>query len=187
MKISFLHTASALTLFTALLCSCQHNEPKQVAPPLTQQEVNNGLIDSHKAFLLQQEDEIKQYIKRHGYTMQRTASGIYYMLEEHGKGEQAKVGEIATVSYVITLLDGTVCYNSQKDGPKQFKIGEDDIEDGVHEAVELMHVGDKGKFIIPSDLANGLVGDKDKIPPGALVIYDITLLAITHTKPALAK
>lgn len=186
MKTLFLNSACALFL-TAFLCSCHNNRPQQIEPQLTQQQVNNGLIDSHKAFLRQQEDEIKEYIKRHGFDMQRTASGIYYTIQEHGKGEQAKVGEIATVSYAISLLDGTVCYNSKKDGPKQFKIGEDDVEDGVHEAVELMHVGDKGKFIIPTELANGLLGDRDKIPPGVPVIYDITLLSITQAKPALAK
>jgi FKBP-type peptidyl-prolyl cis-trans isomerase len=170
-----------------IVFGCHNDEPKNTTPPLTQKQVNNGLIKSHTEFLLQQEDEIKQYIKRHNYDMQRTQTGIYYMITAPGKGAQAKVGEIASVSYTISLLDGTLCYDTHNEGPKQFKVGEDEVESGVHEAVQLMHVGDKAMFIIPSNLANGLVGDKDKIPPGAIVIYNIELISIKETKPALSK
>jgi len=169
------------------LSSCNTDEPKTTTPPLTQKEVNNGLIESHQKFLLQQEDDIKQYVARHNYDMQRTATGIYYKIMEPGKGDKAEVGEFATVNYTISLLDGTVCYDTKQDGPKQFKIGEDEVESGVHEAVQLMHIGDKAMFIIPSNLANGLVGDKDKIPPGAVVIYNINLIALTKAKPSLSK
>lgn len=171
------------------LSSCHNNsDDEQIdKPQITQKDVNNGLIKSHQEFLLQQEDEIKQYIARHNFTMQRTATGIYYNILEHGNGDKAEVGEIATVEYTITLLDGTVCYDTKNDGPKQFKIGEDEVESGVHEAVQLMHIGDRAMFIIPSNLANGLVGDRDKIPPAAIVIYNIKLLALTKTKPSLSK
>ncbi|MGP8217780.1 MAG: FKBP-type peptidyl-prolyl cis-trans isomerase [Bacteroidia bacterium] len=176
-----------LLVIVALVYGCNTDEPKAAKPELTQKQVNNGLIQSHKEFLLQQEDEIKQYIKRHNYDMQRTASGIYYKILESGTGELAKVGEIATVSYTINLLDGTLCYETPKGGSKQFKVGEDEVESGVHEAVQLMHAGDKAMFIIPSNLANGLVGDNDKIPPGASVVYNINLLSVSQTKPALSK
>ena len=117
--------------------------------------------------------------------MQGTSTGIYYMIYRHGNGQQPVVGDYATVSYSISLLDGTLCYDSKKDGPKRFRVGEDIEESGVHQAVEMMHTGDEGLFIIPSNLAQGLVGDRDKIPPGAVVIYDIHLLAVS--KPGVAK
>lgn len=163
-------------------CGCSTKQ-QNANLPLTQKEVNNGLIRSHKEFLIQQEDEIRQYVKEHNYDMQRTASGIYYKIEEKGKGEPAITGDIATVKYTISLLDGTLCYDTRNERPKQFKVGEDAVESGVHEAVQLMHVGDKAMFIIPSNLANGLVGDNDKIPPGAIVIYDISLLSVLHVAP----
>jgi FKBP-type peptidyl-prolyl cis-trans isomerase len=187
MTTRFLYNAFIIVTSLAVLSSCGNNETRHTHPEITQKEVNNGLINSHKEFLLQQEDEIKQYVVRHNYDMQKTASGIYYKINVQGKGEQAKVGEFASVSYTISLLDGTVCYDTRNEGPKQFKVGEDEVESGVHEAVQLMHVGDKATFIIPSNLANGLVGDKDKIPPGSIVIYDITLLSVTHVTSSLAK
>jgi FKBP-type peptidyl-prolyl cis-trans isomerase len=179
MKLRYLHSISiAIVVF---ICSC-HEQPKPPPPEPTQEEIKQQLIKSHIMYVKQQTDEINQYIKQHNYDMQATQTGIHYMIYEHGKGELAKSGKVATVSYVISLLNGTVCYDSKKDGPKQFLIGEDEVESGVHQAVQLMHVGDKGLFIIPSYLANGLVGDKDKIPPGSIVLYDISLLAIADKR-----
>ena len=186
MKIRFLYNP-AVVVSIAFFCGCHTDEQQNTHSQLTQKEVNNGLINSHKEFLLQQEDEIKQYVKRHNYDMQRTASSIYYKIETPGKGERAKVGEFASVSYSISLLDGTVCYDTHNEGPKRFKVGEDEVESGVHEAVQLMHVGDRAMFIIPSNLANGLVGDKDKIPPGAIVIYVINLLSVNQATSSLSK
>jgi len=40
----------------------------------------------------------------------------------------------------------------------------------------LMNKGAKAKFILPSHLAHGLLGDENKIPSNATVIYDIELL-----------
>jgi FKBP-type peptidyl-prolyl cis-trans isomerase len=48
----------------------------------------------------------------------------------------------------------------------------------LHEGIQLLHVGDKAIFILPSHLAHGLLGDEDKIPPHSAVIYDIELLGI---------
>ena len=164
------------------ITACHDDKPTNVPQPPTEQQVKQELIKSHQMYVKQEGDEIDQYIKSHGYTMQTTKRGMHYMFLEHGKGQQPKVGDYATVSYSISLLDGTVCYDSKNEGPKQFKVGEDAVESGVHLAVEMMHVGDKALFIIPSYLAHGLVGDRDKIPPGAVVVYNITLLSVKNTQ-----
>jgi FKBP-type peptidyl-prolyl cis-trans isomerase FkpA len=39
-------------------------------------------------------------------------------------------------------------------------------------------VGDKAILILPSHLAHGLVGDENKIPPKASVIYELELLSL---------
>jgi FKBP-type peptidyl-prolyl cis-trans isomerase len=57
-------------------------------------------------------------------------------------------------------------------------IGKDNIESGLHEALQLMRIGDKMRFILPSHLAHGLIGDQTKIPPRASVIYEIELLEL---------
>jgi FKBP-type peptidyl-prolyl cis-trans isomerase len=132
-------------------------------------------------YIQQETDEINQYIKVHQYPMLTTGTGIHYMIYEHGQGKDlTKVGNYVQIAYTIKLLDGTLCYDSKKDGPREFLVGKDDVETGIHQAVQLMHLGDKGLFILPSYLAQGIAGDRDKIPPGAVVVYDITLLRVQN-------
>jgi FKBP-type peptidyl-prolyl cis-trans isomerase len=180
MKSGF-HFFGAVTI-AICLGSCsgeqQHNAPLPPPEP-THEQIESGLVKSHQMYIQQEQDEINQYIRQHNYTMRGDSTGMHYMISGPTKGEMPGMGDIVTVSYTISLLDGTVQYDSRKDGePRQFRVGQDAVETGIHRAVELMHVGDKGKFILPSYLAQGLVGDKDKIPPGAVVVYDMELLAV---------
>lgn len=164
------------------IAGCHNNQQDDDAyPPITGQDINKGLIPSQKMYLKQEKDEINEYINTHHYPMQTTGTGIHYWIYEHGKGEVPRLGQYVLIDYTISLLDGTVCYDSKQDHPREFCVGKDDVESGVHQAVQMMHLGDKGLFILPSYLAHGVVGDRDKIPPGAVVVYDITLLKIQNT------
>ncbi len=180
----FIRTIPAMTGCLAaylILSSCDNRQPQIRSIPqqaLTEKQAKDELIPSHRMYVKQEEDEIKQYIRQHKYNMLSTPTGIYYMIIRHGEGTVPEVKNIVKVTYRISLLDGTLCYDSKRDGPKEFMVGEDVEESGVHQAVQLMHQGDKGLFIIPSYLAMGLVGDHDKIPPGAVVVYEIDLLAV---------
>ncbi len=166
-------------IFIFSFSGCHNPQQDDNLKPLPNaQEVNKQLIPSQQKFIRQETDEINQYIKLHNYNMAATSTGIRYMIYEHGTGDIAKVGNYAQIAYTISLMDGTLCYDSKKDGPREFRVGKDDVESGVHQAVELMHKGDKGLFIIPSFLAQGIAGDRDKIPPSSVVIYDITLLKL---------
>ena len=168
-----------LLLFITFTCGCHNQQNDDIMPPPPNtQEVNKELIPSQIKYIRQEADEINQYIKMHGYPMQTTGTGIHYWIYEHGNGPLVKSGEYVQVAYTIKLLDDSVCYDSQHDGPREFCVGKDDVESGVHQAVQLMHQGDKGLFIIPSYLAHGIAGDRDKIPPSAVVIYDISLLRL---------
>jgi FKBP-type peptidyl-prolyl cis-trans isomerase FkpA len=163
------------------LASCGEKE-KPKKQQYTQQQVKDLSVQMNTWDEKRQRDEINQYIKAHGWEMEETASGLRYMMIAPGKGEQAKAGQTAKVDYKISLLDGTVCYTSEKDGPKNVFIGKDNIEADLHEAIQLMHVGDKMRFILPSHLAHGLTGDQSKIPPLSSVVYEITLLSVKDGK-----
>ena len=106
-------------------------------------------------------------------------SFIYYKSELN---DTARVGDAVLVDFSVELLDGTICYTSEKEGPESFIVEKADIESGLHEAMQQMCTGDKGKFILPSFMAHGLIGDEDKIPPLTPVIYDIHLIEIDHAE-----
>ena len=138
-----------------------------------------GALERVNKYEVQKEsDEINQYILRHNWTMEKTGTGLRYIIIEKGKGAQPKSGDFVSVNYKISLLDGTVCYSSDKDGSKEFKVEGDNVESGLHQAALLMHIGDKAKFILPSYMANGLQSDNDQIPPLSAIVVDMELLAV---------
>ena len=141
-------------------------------------EFQDKLVDANKMYVRKESDEIDQYVKHRAWEMTTTGTGLRYMITKKGTGAAAVINKYAKVNYKISLLDGTVCYSSDSTGAKTFLIGEDNVESGLHEGIQLLHVGDKAVFILPSHLAHGLIGDESKIPPKASVIYDIELLSI---------
>jgi FKBP-type peptidyl-prolyl cis-trans isomerase FkpA len=166
----------AAALLTACGCGNKHNG----RGPSDAQIQQKDLIEREKQYVKLESDNIDQYVKRQGWDkeMKVSGTGLRYMFYKRGSGEQAANEKFAKVSFKISLLDGTECYSSEKDGPKEFRIGRDNVESGLHEAVAMMRVGDKAIFILPSHLAHGLMGDFNKIPPKASVVYDIELLGL---------
>lgn len=173
-----------LNLFTVLLvatmlhsCGDGHKKTTQKTN-IQSKEFQDKLIEANKMYVKRENDEIDQYVAHRGWKMTTTGTGLRYMITQKGTGERAVNEKQAKVNYKISLLDGTVCYSSDSTGAKVFVIGKDNVESGLHEGIQLLHVGDKAIFILPSHLAHGLIGDENKIPPHATVIYDIQLLAI---------
>ncbi len=164
-------------VFLFLMIACGEKE-KPKRQQYTKEQVKDLSVQMNTWDEKRQNDEINQYIKAHDWQMEMTPTGLRYMLLKTGKGPLAKKGQIAKVVYKISLLDGTICYSSDKDGPKDFLIGKDYVESGVHEGIQLMHEGDKMRFILPSHLAQGLTGDQTQIPPLSSVIYEIELLGL---------
>ncbi|MFM7473966.1 MAG: FKBP-type peptidyl-prolyl cis-trans isomerase [Crocinitomicaceae bacterium] len=48
----------------------------------------------------------------------------------------------------------------------------------MQEGIKLMRVGEEAKFILPSYLGHGLLGDRYTIPPQAILYIDVKLLEI---------
>jgi FKBP-type peptidyl-prolyl cis-trans isomerase len=150
----------------------------QQGEAVTKQELKEPLIEANRTITEIESDKIDKYIKRRNWKVETSGTGLRYFIYEHGEGEEAKEGRLALVHYEITLLDGTLCYTSANAEPRQFRIGQDHVESGIHEGIMYMRVGDRAKFILPSHLAHGLTGDQQKIPPRSVLIIDLHLLAL---------
>jgi len=169
----------SLCLFYIFLCSCSQNHPQKTKQPdYNSKEFKDKLIEANKMYVKRESDEIDQYVAHKGWQMTTTGTGLRYMIIEKGTGELAKPEQFAKVKYKISLLDGKVCYSSDSTGAREFKISHDNVESGLHEGIQYLRVGDKAKFILPSHLAHGLIGDESKIPPKSSVVYDIDLLSL---------
>ena len=81
------------------------------------------------------------------------------------------------VHYEGRLLDGTVFDSSYQRGqPAGFPLNA--VIPGWTEGVQLMNTGSKYRFIVPPELAYGSAGAGGVIPPGAVLEFDVELLAV---------
>lgn len=106
-----------------------------------------------------------------------TESGLQYKIITRGTGPKPTAESKVTVNYEGRLLDGTVFDSSIKQG-KPITFGLNRVIRGWTEGVQLMPVGSKFIFYIPSDLAYGDRGAGNDIPGGATLIFEIELLSI---------
>jgi FKBP-type peptidyl-prolyl cis-trans isomerase FklB len=110
-----------------------------------------------------------------------TKSGLQYKVLKSGSGESPKAEDTVKVHYHGTLIDGSVFDSSVERGePVEFPLN--GVIPGWTEGVQLMKVGDKFQFFIPSKLAYGEQGRGGMIGPNTALIFEVELLGITKSK-----
>ena len=109
---------------------------------------------------------------------QTTPSGLKYVTVVEGTGASPKETDVVTVHYTVRLLDGTVFDSSVERGePTSFPLQM--VIKGWTEGLQLMKVGGKTVFYIPSDLAYGPQGTPGgPIGPNADLIFEVELIGI---------
>ena len=109
-----------------------------------------------------------------------TATGLGYVDLVEGPGAQPKPGDSVSVHYTGWLKSGQQ-FDSSHDRaqPLVFAIGRGRVIKGWDEGVGTMRVGGKRKLVIPAHLGYGERGAGGVIPPGATLIFEVELLAVT--------
>ncbi len=131
-------------------------------------EMNAKAVEAGKKFL---EDNAK----REG--VKTTESGLQYEVVKAAKGRQPTENDVVTVHYEGSLTDGTVFDSSIKRGsPIDLPVG--GVIPGWVEGLQLMHVGEKYKLYIPSELAYGEQSPSPLIPANSVLVFDLELLDI---------
>jgi peptidylprolyl isomerase len=107
----------------------------------------------------------------------QTASGLQYEVVQKGDGDaHPTANSTVKVHYHGTLLDGSV-FDSSVDRGEPISFPLNRVIKGWTEGVQLMVVGDKFRFFIPSELAYGNQS-AGSIKPGSTLIFEVELLAI---------
>lgn len=128
--------------------------------------------------LKNQAGDFEKWVKANYPTAKGTGTGLYYIMEKEGTGEQAASGKNVSVHYSLKLLDGKVVDESYSRGPLPFTLGTGQVIKGWEEGIALMKVGAKCKLIIPYWLAYGEAGMGGTIPPSATLLFDTELVEI---------
>lgn len=123
-------------------------------------------IEIGKAFLA--ENATKEGVKT-------TDSGLQYLVLEEGTGtEHPTAKSKVKVHYHGTTIDGKV-FDSSVDRGQPIEFGLGQVIKGWTEGVQLMVVGQKVRFFIPSNLAYGNRA-AGSIQPGSVLIFEVELL-----------
>jgi len=103
-------------------------------------------------------------------------SGLQYKILTAAEGRKPTDDDTVVCHYQGMLFNGTVFDSSYGAEPATFAVK--DVIAGFREAVQLMPVGSKWQFFIPSNLAYGERGAGNVIEPNATLIFEIELISI---------
>ncbi|HEV3252328.1 MAG TPA: FKBP-type peptidyl-prolyl cis-trans isomerase [Puia sp.] len=104
-------------------------------------------------------------------------SGLQYEVITQGTGEKPNAISTVTCHYHGSLIDGTVFDSSVKRGkPASFPLN--GVIKGWTEGLQLMSVGSKWRFFIPSNLGYGDRQAGSEIGPNSVLIFEVELLGI---------
>lgn len=155
--------------------ACTENKPEE-------KPMNWNMNEStklNKELAIEQDIDIDLFLAQHEHwKVDTTGSGLRIVWFKRTEGSLPQANQNAKVQYKVTLLDGTLVYETEKDEYDIFRVDNSDVESGIHEGIKLMRAGEKAKLIFPSHLAHGLVGDMDKIPPLSPLVVDLELIEI---------
>ncbi len=105
-------------------------------------------------------------------------NGLIIEVLQEGSGPEAKEGNVATVHYTGTFIDGSVFDSSVTRGePFAFTLGGNRVIAGWEQGVLGMKVGEKRRLTVPYTLGYGEAG-YGPIPAKSTLMFDIELLKI---------
>jgi len=167
-----------LVALQMLAISCQSPGPEDRQPAVDQSDVKESLIKANRFLIRSEEEDIADFLRRYGWKMERSGTGLRYLIESTKIGQTARYGQRVSLKYKVMLLTGDVIYDSDRLGLKEFTVGRGGVETGLEEGILMLRKGDQAKFVLPSHLAFGLLGDSEKIPPRTPIVYIIEVVDI---------
>jgi len=150
------------------------------------------MLASNSPDIKKNQEEVEKYIKSKKLKAEKTASGLYIVMETPGTGDNVMPGNKVKVNYTGRLLDGKLFDTSDPEiakkenkyqegrpyGPFEVPVGEGRVIMGWEEGLTKFNKGAKGKLIIPAYLGYGSQGAGAMIPANAGLEFDIEIVDI---------
>lgn len=143
-----------VVLFSILLMSCSADSSETVD------------------YVAKNEKDIADFVAENNLNAKRTDSGLYYVINDPGTGEQPTYTSNITVAYKGYFLNGTVF--DQSDGVS-FDLHS--AIPGWTEGISYFKEGGSGIIFIPASLGYGN-NDSNGIPGGSVLVFVVTLIKV---------
>lgn len=165
-------------IIALLFFSCDNVKNKKENQHIDDKQLELSLEDMNRKMLQYESELIDNYIEKNNLKVIKTGTGLRYQIFNEGDGNLIKKGDVVTLEYELSLLSGELLYSSENDGNKVFLVSRGGVETGLEEAVLKLKNNSEAILILPSHLAHGLLGDGNKIPPKAIIVYKIKVIDI---------
>ena len=142
----------------------------------SQEEKDTPYMEGNKNIMRRENEEMQMFIKRYGWEMQRTPTGLYIQILNPGEGELFQENDRVMMEYRTFLLSGEQVYCSDSSGVKVFLVNRSEEIDALHEAAQLLRPGARARLVIPSYLGYGVAGDGDRIQGLQPFVMEIRIL-----------
>ena len=103
--------------------------------------------------------------------------GVEIESDEPGTGDLATRGKTVVLRVQGSLRRGEVFMANQRES---FRLGARTVVAGLEDGVEGMRVGGRRRIRVPPHLGYREAGVAGKIPPNALLFFDVELLEVTE-------
>jgi len=171
-----------LVLEVAILCllSCEQGTTDSTSKNVW---TDSTSIDFNTGRVKEEELQINLYLGHHKeLNLAPTGTGLRYEIIRKTEGIKAESGDSVDVIMKIYLLNEKICYETDSSEVDQFLIDRSHVESGIQEGIKLMKQGEKAIFILPSNLAHGLLGDFKTIPPMSPIVVNLELNKVIKNK-----
>jgi FKBP-type peptidyl-prolyl cis-trans isomerase FkpA len=133
----------------------------------------------------QEKADIEKYISDHKITQLPDSNGIYLIKNIEGKGAEIDSGKTVLLKYTGKLLSGEI-FNSSGDNGRSysFVVGTGTVIRGWDIAFKKLRKGDRVTIILPSKLAFGEEGVRNKmngtflVQPNSPVLFEIDVVDV---------
>lgn len=169
MKNSSLFTILAFLLLIGSITACDSATQRKQQQQTPKPDLNRQQTQAEK-----DKWAIETYLSSNQIMAKKTASGLHYIINKKGTGQTVRISDRVKINLQGSLLDGT---KIEPSGEKIIALNSPIIK-GWEEGIQLLKVGGKGTFYIPSSLAYGPRQIGENIPAYSNLIYEIELIEI---------
>lgn len=136
------------------------------------------MLELNRQMIADEMSAIENYINEQPYKVSKSDEGYWYYIIDNGNGKPINRNDRVCLDYNVELLDGSLCYSSDTDGNKCFSVGQRQVEKGLDEAITDLYDKSEAVIILPSYLAHGATGDRNRIKPFTPIIYIVKVLSV---------